>query len=84
MGTAEIRRVFQFAILLRHKVNFMHPDVFRGIFDIFFPEFLFASLQIPVAAGAGGFGNGAAPAPMPAGEGFMNIPDGIDEELPFN
>ena len=26
-----------------------------------------------------------APAPSaPAGDGFMNIPDGIDEELPFN
>ena len=25
-----------------------------------------------------------APAPMAAGDGFMNIPDGIDEELPFN
>ena len=29
-----------------------------------------------------------SPAPMPseasAGDGFMNIPDGIDEELPFN
>ncbi|MCI9347071.1 MAG: single-stranded DNA-binding protein [Lachnospiraceae bacterium] len=23
-------------------------------------------------------------APMTAGDGFMNIPDGIDEELPFN
>ena len=23
-------------------------------------------------------------APAPAGDGFMNIPDGIDEELPFN
>jgi single-strand DNA-binding protein len=23
-------------------------------------------------------------APMSAGDGFMNIPDGIDEELPFN
>lgn len=36
----------------------------------------------------GGFQN-AAPqgmqaAPAPAGDGFMNIPDGIDEELPFN
>lgn len=32
----------------------------------------------------GGFGGGA---PMPASgaaDGFMNIPDGIDEELPFN
>ena len=26
----------------------------------------------------------AAPAPAEAGDGFMNIPDGIDEELPFN
>ena len=27
----------------------------------------------------------AAPAPSaPAGDGFINIPDGIDEELPFN
>ena len=24
------------------------------------------------------------PAPSTAGDGFMNIPDGIDEELPFN
>ena len=23
-------------------------------------------------------------APAAAGDGFMNIPDGIDEELPFN
>lgn len=39
--------------------------------------------------GAGGFeGSGAsagAPASTPASaDGFMNIPDGIDEELPFN
>ena len=26
----------------------------------------------------------SAPAPSGAGDGFMNIPDGIDEELPFN
>lgn len=34
----------------------------------------------------GGFtGNtGRAPEPSGAGDGFMNIPDGIDEELPFN
>ena len=34
----------------------------------------------------GGFGGGSnsAPAPSGAGDGFMNIPDGIDEELPFN
>ncbi len=27
---------------------------------------------------------GQASNQMPAGDGFMNIPDGIDEELPFN
>ena len=32
----------------------------------------------------GGFGGNAAPAASGAGDGFMNIPDGIDEELPFN
>lgn len=36
----------------------------------------------------GGFGGGNnsynRPAPSGAGDGFMNIPDGIDEELPFN
>ena len=33
----------------------------------------------------GGFQAAPAPAPSaPAGDGFMNIPDGIDEELPFN
>ena len=38
---------------------------------------------------AGGDHSGFAPADRPspssaAGDGFMNIPDGIDEELPFN
>ena len=28
--------------------------------------------------------NNSAPAPSGAGDGFMNIPDGIEEELPFN
>ena len=39
----------------------------------------------------GGYSNGggfagadSAPAASGAGDGFMNIPDGIDEELPFN
>ena len=36
-----------------------------------------------------GFQPGPSPSPSPApstdiGDGFMNIPDGIDEELPFN
>ena len=34
---------------------------------------------------AGGFSGGDRPSPgSAAGDGFMNIPDGIDEELPFN
>ena len=33
---------------------------------------------------AGGNNNFSRPAPSGAGDGFMNIPDGIDEELPFN
>ncbi|MBQ7613600.1 MAG: single-stranded DNA-binding protein [Butyrivibrio sp.] len=32
--------------------------------------------------GAPSYNNNSAPAP--AGDGFMNIPDGIEEELPFN
>ncbi len=41
------------------------------------------------ASGGGGeysgFGTGSSrPEPVSAGDGFMNIPDGIDEELPFN
>lgn len=37
-------------------------------------------------AAAGQQGNGSAPAPQheASGDGFMNIPDGIDEELPFS
>ena len=34
--------------------------------------------------GFGGGSNNSAPAPSGAGDGFMNIPDCIDEELPFN
>jgi single-strand DNA-binding protein len=35
---------------------------------------------------SGGYNGGGynRPAPSAAGDGFMNIPDGIDEELPFN
>lgn len=34
--------------------------------------------------GGGYSGGNSAPAQNGAGDGFMNIPDGIDEELPFN
>ena len=38
------------------------------------------------SSGSGGSTNQPAPAPSSssAGDGFMSIPDGIDEELPFN
>ncbi|MGN0413046.1 MAG: single-stranded DNA-binding protein [Lachnospiraceae bacterium] len=38
------------------------------------------------AGSEGGFTGAGRPAPAPSGavDGFMNIPDGIDEELPFN
>ena len=37
------------------------------------------------SGGGSDFGGAAAPSPSEAaGDGFMNIPDGIDEELPFN
>ena len=29
-------------------------------------------------------GNAPAPQPADAGDGFMNIPDGIDDNIPFN
>jgi single-strand DNA-binding protein len=48
-------------------------------------------IEFAESKSAGGDNNGgyqtdnAAPAQAaPAGDGFMNIPDGIDEELPFN
>ena len=49
----------------------------------------FAESKAVSDANAGGFRAAPTPAPAPApvsdaGDGFMNIPDGIDEELPFN
>jgi len=49
-------------------------------------EFAESKGNADVNRGNSGFQT-AAPAPAPAfdaGDGFMNIPDGIDEELPFN
>ncbi len=34
--------------------------------------------------GGGGYVPADRPSPRDAGDGFMNIPEGIDEELPFN
>lgn len=45
----------------------------------------FAESKSSSAGSNGGFtGGNRAPEPSGAGDGFMNIPDGIDEELPFN
>ena len=46
------------------------------------PEDLVAEAK---KVGLAGFAPADRPAPsQAAGDGFMNIPDGIDEELPFN
>lgn len=59
--------------------------------EVVLDEIEFAESKAANDAARGGMGGGyqSAPAPMPgpmgaAGDGFMNIPDGIDEELPFN
>ena len=53
--------------------------------DIIVEEQEFAESKAASDAHAGGFQSAPQPAPAaPAGDGFMNIPDGIDEELPFN
>lgn len=47
----------------------------------------FAESKNSSSMSEGNFGGGmtqSAPAPAAPGDGFMNIPDGIDEELPFN
>ena len=49
----------------------------------------FAESKAVSDANAGGYRSAPTPAPAPApvsdaGDGFMNIPDGIDEELPFS
>ena len=54
--------------------------------DVVVEDQEFAESKAAGGAQTGGF-QSAAPAPAPsmsAGDGFMNIPDGIDEELPFN
>lgn len=55
--------------------------------DVVVEDQEFAESKNSSSAGSdGGFAGGgySAPQPQGAGDGFMNIPDGIDEELPFN
>lgn len=53
--------------------------------DVVVEEQEFAESKNSSSAGDGGFSGGSSrPVPAAAGDGFMNIPDGIDEELPFN
>lgn len=53
--------------------------------DVVVEEQEFAESKNSSNADNGSFSGGMSrPEPMGAGDGFMNIPDGIDEELPFN
>ena len=53
--------------------------------DVVVEDQEFAESKNSNAGTEGGFSGGnRAPEPSGAGDGFMNIPDGIDEELPFN
>ncbi|MCR5755756.1 MAG: single-stranded DNA-binding protein [Acetatifactor sp.] len=57
--------------------------------EVVVEEHEFAESRNASGGNDGGFqggysGGNSAPAPSGAGDGFMNIPDGIDEELPFN
>ena len=53
--------------------------------DVVVEECEFAESKSQSDNNAGGFTPSDRPSPSSAaGDGFMNIPDGIDEELPFN
>ena len=52
--------------------------------DVVVEDQEFAESKNSAGSGDGGFAPVSRPAPAAAGDGFMNIPDGIDEELPFN
>ena len=53
--------------------------------DVVVEDQEFAESKASASNNEGGFQPQAQSAPTaPAGDGFMNIPDGIDEELPFN
>ena len=52
--------------------------------DIIAEDIEFAESKNSAGSDGGYAGAVSRPAPASAGDGFMNIPDGLDEELPFN
>ncbi|MCR5272455.1 MAG: single-stranded DNA-binding protein [Lachnospiraceae bacterium] len=52
--------------------------------DVVVEEHEFVESKAASDASIGGFTPSGKPSPSDAGDGFMNIPEGIDEELPFN
>lgn len=52
--------------------------------DVIVEDHEFAESKNANPMDTGGFTPADRPSPSAAGDGFMNIPDGIDEELPFN
>ena len=52
--------------------------------DVVVEDQEFAESKAASQNNGGGFVPADRPSPSDAGDGFMNIPEGIDEELPFN
>ena len=52
--------------------------------DVVAEEVEFVESKNASSGNSGGSGGRTAPPPVTDDDGFMNIPDGIDEELPFN
>ena len=51
--------------------------------DVIVDDQEFAESKNAGSSNGGGYQEAAAPAPVAAGDGFMNVPEGIDEDLPF-
>lgn len=51
--------------------------------DVIAEDQEFAESKNASSSNGGGYQEVAAPAPVAAGDGFMNVPEGIDEDLPF-
>ncbi|MBP5624276.1 MAG: single-stranded DNA-binding protein [Lachnospiraceae bacterium] len=51
--------------------------------DVIAEDQEFAESKNAGSSNGGGYQEAAAPAPVAAGDGFMNVPEGIDEDLPF-